>query len=211
MKPYYEHCGIAIFHADCKEIEFSGAVMLTDPPYGISYKSGARRGSTLSMSIIGDEDTSLRDEILKRWTPRPALVFGSWKMPRPAGTHTRLIWDTKGALGMGNLSIPWKPSDQEIYVIGKGFIGRRDSNVISVAPVQSTAANGRQHPHEKPVSLLRLLLEKCPPGTMVDPFCGSGSALVAAKISGRPAVGIEIEERYCEIAARRLSQEVFAL
>lgn len=212
LKPYYTDSSVTIYHGDCRGFSewVSAAVMVSDVPYGIRYKSGARRNK-LADSIQGDADTSLRDWVLEVWGDRPALIFGSWKMPRPAHTHTRLIWDTKGALGMGDLSVPWKPSDQEIYVIGRGFVGRRDSNVLTVAPVQSTAANGRLHPHEKPVELMRMLIEKCPIGVIIDPFMGSGSTLRAAKDLGRRAIGIELEERYCEIAAKRMGQEVLAL
>ena len=137
------------------------------------------------------------------WGDRPALIFGTWRIPRPDGTHTRLIWDTKGALGMGDLSIPWKPSDQEIYVLGKGFQGPRTSNVLRCAPVQSLGYNGRTHPHEKPVDLMGELIRKSP-GTIADPCAGSGSTLVAAVEQDRRAIGVELDERYCEIAAKRL-------
>jgi DNA modification methylase len=210
---FFEGHGVTIYHGDCREIlpdgmqgGMPGAVLVTDPPYGIDYQSGARR-ETLPNSIEGDKDTSLRDWVLELWGDGPALVFGSWKMPRPAATHTRLIWDTKGANGMGDLSVPWKPSDQEIYVLGKGFTGPRTNNVISVAPVQSTARNGRLHPHEKPVTLMRLLLAKCPPDALVvDPFMGSGSTLVAAAELGRRAIGIEVNRDYCGMASVRVRQ-----
>ena len=210
MKPYYEEAGITIYHGDAIAVldEITAEIAVTDPPYGISYNSGARR-DTLAASIVGDEDTSLRDCFLRHWGERPALVFGTWRIPRPAGTRARLIWDTKGALGMGDLSIPWKPSDQEIYVCGQGFTGHRGSNVLRYAPVQSMASHGRLHPHQKPVELLSALIAKCPPyGRILDPFMGSGSTLVAVKKCGRDAIGIDIEERYCEIAANRLRQSV---
>ena len=213
MKPYYEDEWVRLYHGDAMELIPDMAVvpssecfgvLLTDPPYGIAYKSGQRR-DTLADSIVGDEDTELRDYVVSVWGG-PMLIFGSWRVPRPAGTRARLIWDTKGALGMGALDLPWKPADQEIYVLGHGFRGHRDNNVIQCAPVQSMARNGRCHPHEKPVDLLIRLLDKCPPGPVFDPFAGSGSTLVAAKRVGRKALGIEIEERYCEIAAARLAQ-----
>jgi DNA modification methylase len=213
VKSYYEDekAGIVIYHGDCREVlpAFSPllfGVMLTDPPYGISYSSGAER-VTLADSIEGDEDTALRDFALQWWSGRPALVFGSWRAPRPQSTRARLIWDTLGALGMGALDIPWKPADQEIYVLGKGFRGRRDNNVIRYPPVQSLGYNGRVHPHEKPVGLMGLLLAKCPFGPVIDPFCGSGPTLRAAKDAHRPATGIEINEAYAELAANRLQQE----
>jgi site-specific DNA-methyltransferase (adenine-specific) len=206
--PYYADEYVTLYHGDCRIITewLAADVLICDPPYGIEYNSG--RPSTLARSISGDDDTALRDWILEQWGDRPAIVFGTWRISRPAGTRARLIWDTKGALGMGDLSLPWKPSDQEIYVLGKGFAGRRTSNVISCAPVQSMAKNGRLHPHEKPVALLAAddLLGKCPAGDVADPTAGSGSTLVAAKLRGRRAIGVELEESDCENAARRLSQ-----
>jgi DNA modification methylase len=121
-----------------------------------------------------------------------ALVFGSWKAVRPQGTRAVLIWDKGPALGMGALDLPWKPSHEEIYVLGRGFVGARDEGaVICCSPVQSMAKNGRVHPNEKPVQLITRLLKKCPSGTILDPFMG---------------FGIEIEERYFEIACERISR-----
>lgn len=206
-RPYYQDGQVTLYHGDCLKLTewLEADVMLTDPPYGIAYNSGARR-ETLAASIAGDLDTTVRDKALEQWADRPALVFGTWRIPRPPATRARLVWDTKGALGMGDLSIPWKPSDQEIYVLGQGFSGRRDNNVLVCAPVQSMARNGRLHPHEKPVPLLERLLDKCPRGVVADPFSGSGSTLVAARNMGRKAVGVELDERYCEIVAKRLDQ-----
>lgn len=145
-------------------------VLVTDPPYGIDYQS-AHYGS-LPRSIAGDLDTRERDGALAAWGDRPAIVFGSWRRPRPVGTRALLVWDTKGALGMGDLALPWKPSHQEMYVLGSGFTGRRTSDVLTYAPVQARASHGRLHPHQKPVDLLRDLLGKCPPGVVADPFAG---------------------------------------
>lgn len=213
MTPYYSADFVTIYHGDCREIDawdIAGGVMVTDPPYGMAHRSG-RNGAFGDCAIIGDETTEARDVILERWAPRPALVFGRWSVPRPVGTRTVLTWDKGDLLGMGNLSLPWGPTTEEIYVLGSGFVGKRGRSVLrhqAIGPYQQ-ARGERHHPTEKPVELMRDLVSKCPPlATIVDPFMGSGSTLRAAKDLGRSAIGVELEERYCEIAARRLGQEV---
>jgi site-specific DNA-methyltransferase (adenine-specific) len=196
---------VTLYHGDCLEIdEWQEAdVLVTDPPYGYSHSSnwdGKFKGEV----IANDESLAARDSVLRMWNG-PALVFGSWKMPRPNGVHTLLIWDKGDASGMGDLSVPWKPNTEEIYVIGKGFSGRRDSSVIR-GQVVTWASKGREHPNMKPVGLMEKLLEKCPPGVVADPFAGSGSTLIAARNQARRSIGIEIDERYCEMIARRLDQ-----
>lgn len=208
--PYYQDDKVTLFLGDSREHGewLEADVLVFDPPYGVDYNSGRTR-EKLAASILNDKDTTVRDDLLMLWGPRrAALVFGSWKIDRPEWTLARLVWDTKGALGMGDLTIPWKPADQEIYVLGReGWTGKRTNNVLTFAPVQSMAKNGRKHPHEKPLSLMEELLSKTV-GVVADPTAGSGSTLVAAKRLGRKAIGYELDERYCEIAAERLSQGV---
>ena len=206
MKPYYEDDYCTIYHGDCREVDawLEADVLVTDPPYGDKYRSGSMRRTRLARSVQGDESTAVRDEALEQWTG-PALVFGKWRPPRPEGTRMVLVWDKGGALGMGDLSLPWKPDHEEVYVIGSGFAGTRDcGSVLRFPPVQSV---GREHPNEKPVELMAALLAKTV-GVVADPFMGTGPVLRAAKNVGRRAIGVEVEERYCEIAAKRLAQEV---
>ncbi len=85
-------------------------------------------------------------------------------------------------------------------------LGYQIPGVFSI-PAPDTAE--REHITQKPLDLMRWALQPVAPGgIVVDPFCGSGTTLVAAKDTGRRAVGIEMDERSCEVAARRLSQEV---
>lgn len=207
-RPYYQDDAVTLYHGDATELldELAADVLITDPPYGIAYKSGSRR-QTVAASIKGDEDTSLRDAVLNWWGDKPAAVFGSWRRPRPGATKMLLVWDTKGALGMGDTSLPWKPAHQEIYILGKGWHGRRGTDVLTCAPVQSLGYNGRLHPHQKPVDLMGHLIERAPQGVVLDPFAGSGSTLVAAKAAGRKAIGVEEDERYLEVIASRLAQD----
>lgn len=207
MRPYYEDDLVRLYHGDCLEITewLSADVLVTDPPYGYGHASN-RDGPFKGETISNDSTLDARDAALALWCG-PALVFGSWRMPKPAGTHTVLIWDKGDASGMGDLSIPWKPNTEEIYVIGHGFNGARTTSVLR-AGVVTWASKGRAHPNMKPEGLMGGLIAKCPPGTVADPFTGSGSTLVAAKALGRRSIGVELEERYCEIAARRLAQDV---
>ena len=182
--------GAILYSGDCRDVMdmfAECAAILTDPPFGISYQSGHRTGDLWSeKSIRGDQDAEIRDQVLKLLPEVPKLVFGSDKTPRPTGTRMRLIWDKGPALGMGALDLPWKPSTEEIYVLGKGFVGSRDQGaVIYCPPVQSMACNGRRHPNEKPVALLSKLMLKLPNGIVGDPFMGSGSTGEAAVRAGR--------------------------
>jgi DNA modification methylase len=196
---------------DCREVlPTLGKVdaVVTDPPFGIDYRSGYRTDALwVGNAIRNDTTVETRDAALQLLGDAPMLVFGSWKAPRPVDTKMVLTWDKGPALGMGDLSLPWKPSSEEIYVLGSGFVGARDEGaVIYCPPVQSMAKNGRQHPNEKPVELLVRLLKKLPSGLTCDPFMGSGSTGVACVKLGRPFVGCEIEPRYFDIACRRIEE-----
>lgn len=189
-------------------------VVVTDPPYGIEYRSNYATDELWvgGRCIYGDDTVIGRDQFIEefwRLQPNntPMLVFGSRKRPVPPSCRMVLVWDKGPALGMGDLSLPWKPSSEEIYVIGHGFVGKRDeSNVIYCPPVQSMAKNGRVHPNEKPVALIQRLLAKCPEGTVLDPFMGSGSTGVACAKMGRPFIGVECVTEYFEIACRRITE-----
>lgn len=211
MKPYYEDDYVTLYHGDCLEYPelWTGAdVLCTDPPYGIAYQSGWVHGRS-DRPIAGDRSVKVRDSAFSLWGDRPALIFGRWDIQRPAPPRHRLIWSKAPDPGMGDLNFPWGNSDEEIYVYGKGWTGVRGPNVLTVP--KPPVNNRPDHPTPKPVPLMEMLIEKCPPGVVADPFAGSGSTLVAAKRLGRKAIGVELEERYCEIAANRLSQDVLPL
>lgn len=216
MTIYYEDDLVTLYHGDCIELAgfWTGAdVLVTDPPYGVAWKAGQFSNASTpdETTIAGDETLEIRDAALSMWGKRPALVFGSWRMPRPAGTNNRLIWH-KAANIPGMRTQPWFAADEEIYQLGTGFIGKPVQNVI-VTRDRRDGAHGEVakigHPTPKPIGLMERLIEKCPPGLIADPFAGSGSTLIAAKNLGRRAVGIELEEKYCEITAKRLAQDSF--
>jgi site-specific DNA-methyltransferase (adenine-specific) len=118
----------------------------------------------------------------------------------PAGTC--LVWLKRYDEAFGSFL-----SDAETAWMskGRGVYCRRDLS-------NNAIANERVHPTQKPVSLMRWCIEFFPHArTILDPFMGSGTTLRAAKDLGRKAIGIEIEERYCEIAAKRLSQMALPL
>jgi len=209
LKPYYEQDGITIWNCDCLEIvaAIEADAIVTDPPYGVGFSSSM--GGKFDGAVVeGDESTAVRDRVLSLRGDLPAIVFGSWKQPTPHDTKALLVWDKGIHVGMGDLSMPWKPNHEFIYILGGGFEGHRGSGVLSFnAP--SPNFQHQFHPTEKPVALMRELVSKCPADwTILDPFMGSGTTLRAAKDLGRKAIGIEIEERYCETAAKRLQQGI---
>ena len=182
-------------------------VIVTDPPYGI--KQSSNHGASWSgKQIDNDEDTSARDKIVNRFTipiPTPMAIFGSWKRKPPDNTRATLIWDKGPAFGMGDLSFPWKPSFDEIYILGSGWAGKRGEGVLRGHLVVSWESKGRCHQNQKPVSLILQILNKLTVAKIIfDPFLGSGTTAVAAKKLGRHFIGCEINPEYCKIAERRL-------
>lgn len=216
-RPFYSDEFCTIYQGDSREIlpHLDADVMVTDPPYGYAYASN-KVGKFQGQQIANDHDVSARDEVLAAWGDRPALVFGSWKRPRPEATREVLIWHKCNApIGMGDLTIPWGSTQEEIYVLGKWFIPEGKKRSGSVLPHKppvtwsgdKAGAAARLHPNEKPIALMRDLIGKCPPGTIIDPFMGSGSTLRAAKDLGRHCIGIELDPKWCAVAVGRLAQD----
>ncbi len=201
---------MTLYHGDCLTVTewLDADVLVTDPPYGIGYRERYRPGREKRL-IAGDASLDVRDSVLALWGDRPALAFGRWDKPRPEGTRHRLVWDKDLGPGMGDISLPWGNGEEEIYVIGSGFVGRRESNVIRARGYAAGSGSRPDHPTPKPVALMEALIEKCPPGVVADPFAGSGGTLLAARNLGRRVIGVELEERYCELIAKRLAQRTF--
>lgn len=220
MKPYYEDDLVTLYHGNCLDLAeaWAGAdVLVTDPPYGMNFQSNQRKSGKLAR-IVGDADTKERDAALLIWGERrPGLVFGRWSVEPPAHERQRLIWNKGNTPGMGDLRIPWGPAHEEIHLIGSGWDvtatgQKRIGSVITTRSGRGGAAgeeNATGHPTPKPVSLMEALISRTPPGTIADPFAGSGATLVAARNLGRRVVGVELEERHCDTIARRLAQQAF--
>jgi hypothetical protein len=193
MKPYYEENGIVIYHGDCREILPSLPkvdLVLTDPPY-----------------LDGDLSDML--DVLLVLTARIVVTPGkqeSFSWIRRKAPVWEYAWKCSGTSSLGGsacLHILFEP------ILAYGFPKRPlGSDLLDFPLVVDPAASG--HPWPKPMRLFSKLLSHFsdPDETVVDPFMGSGTTLRAAKDLGRKAIGIEIEEKYCEIAANRLRQEV---
>jgi site-specific DNA-methyltransferase (adenine-specific) len=206
VKPYFEENGLTIYHCDCREIlgrlcadGFDAAI--TDPQYGIGedYPSGVDDESSVSLSLY--VLTYLRGT-----AARTALTPGVKNLfiyPKPTWTGS---FSYPAATGKGPWGfVCWQP----ILFYGKDPYGGQGSRPDSMTSNESAGKNG--HPCPKPIGQWKWLVARTTlPGELIlDPFMGSGTTLRAAKDLGRRAIGIEIEERYCEIAAQRLNQEVF--
>lgn len=208
MTPYYQHAGITIYNADCREWFASVPECLridtaiTDPPYGVGF-------TYLSHDDSRPDYWQLIRDVFQRTRAVSDTVMlttgmrNLWMYP-PADWV--LCWAKPGSTRRSDLGgfNEWEP----VFVYGKPRI----FNDFKYLPdcVNHTSGYGKDHPCPKPLALLKWLVSVgCPDGgTVLDPFMGSGTTLQAAKDLGRKAIGVEIEEKYCEIAAKRLSQEV---
>jgi hypothetical protein len=161
--------------------------------------------------IANDLDTSVRDAALRLWGDRMALAFGDLMLSAPTGCRQVLIYrkqpnaGTRGAMG------GWRRDAEAIYLIGPwpsglggqtSIVGTGSRSAGNPSSVQSRYG----HPHAKPVDTMESLIMHTA-GTVADPFAGGGSTLVAAKGLGRRAIGVELEEAYCEGIAKRLAQD----
>lgn len=238
LKPYYndERAGIQIFNCDCRDVlaslEVKVDLVLTDPPYGINYSTNHRKRivaehkkdmSNLLRSGISNDTHATTIELLRDtaeliepllcdtsglyWFTSPCMLDHVLPVLRKWDVANILAWD-KCNCSAGDLDTTYGRQWEAIVYARKGkpnLIGCRDRDVLSVSRGN---VSGYLHPTQKPVRLLRYLIGRHMPDIVLDPFMGSGTTLRAAKDLGVRAIGVEIDESYCEIAAKRLSQEV---
>ena len=210
MTPYFQRDGITIYHADCRDVlptlePGSVDLVLTDPPYGVNFKY---------TDAYQDKEDAYREwmlpvfEEMRRVGKLVMLTTGMrhlWMYPPATWV---MCWAKPGSTrqsALGGFS-EWEP----VLVYGK----RRIWNDFKYLPdAANHSRESGDHPCPKPVRMARWLVAEGSDenALILDPFMGSGTTLRAAMDLGRKAIGIEIEERYCEIAAKRLQQAVLPL
>ena len=223
MKPYYDEDGITIYHGDCLELlpGLSGiGAVVTDPPYGINTKSDGSgklnpwadlcNSALWYREWIGACRQRLEhDGILAsclNWRSLTTFQKAACDLPWPI--ESLAVWD-KEWIGPGG-SRGLRPSYEMISVWLMPSASIEDRGIPDVVRVKWSAHKPSGHPAEKPIELMSWAIGLSPNknGTILDPFMGSGTTLRAAKDMGRRAIGCEIDERWCELAAKRLQQGI---
>lgn len=200
MKPYYEDGSVTIYHGDAREIlpSVEVDVLVTDPPYGINFAGQPTKWQRRAGHLAEAWDEAVADflpSIVDR--ANVSVVWGGnyYALPPSRGW---LAWIKPDAPpSMGSVELAWTSEDRNCRHL--------------IQSIGATNAERVGHPTQKPLRLMAWTIESLPLGDVLDPFMGSGTTLRAAKDLGRNAIGIELEERYCEIAAERCSQEVLDL
>jgi site-specific DNA-methyltransferase (adenine-specific) len=222
--PYYDRDGITIYHGDCREVlsEIASVdLVVTDPPYtfGLNSVSGKlgwgdlMNAASFYADILRKIALSTRPRngaawIFNSWRTFPVIAKASWEAQW--AISSLLVWDKGPEVGMGGTKGLRAQYELVALFLHDGFrITDRSAKDIVNIPWGGSAPR-EFHAAQKPVAifehLMRISLDDS--GLVLDPFMGSGTALVAAKQTGHHAIGIEIEERYCEIAVQRLAQSV---
>jgi site-specific DNA-methyltransferase (adenine-specific) len=231
VQPYYEHGGIAIYHGDCRDflLHLRADHLITDPPYGTDGDNGYGRrqlapgDGRLGHRIANDGDLAVWREALGLIVPRlPKTAWAcAWCSPRHAARREsedimiaaglellgEAIWD-KGGAGLG---YTLRYAHEVVLVARKGGAKTKAPLLSMLRARRSSRAIAGRHPHEKPVGVVWPLVALAGEGVILDPFCGRGSVLRAAKDQGLSAIGIELEERWCEMAAKLLQQEALPM
>lgn len=209
LKPYYEHAGITIYHGDCRDIlpqlETGNIdLILTDPPYGINYDTSHSKykNGISRTSIVGDNEDFDPAHLLG--FQRLMIWGGNCFASKLPDSPKWLAWIKTARddahIRQADMELAWTNCISRPRVYHHLWIG---------AYKASESGQQAQHPTQKPVRLMQWCLQLVSGIKIVcDPYCGSGSVLIAAKHLGMAGIGIEIEEKYAEIAAKRLSQEV---
>lgn len=222
MKPYYEDDRTTIYCGDLRDVPLPKAsvdAVVTDPPFFMPadhFQSRVKwQRSWGDVSVLGTFWATTLDSLLPAIKPTGHfLAFCNGdsypvfypEMYRRFDKCKCLVWN-KGRVGLGRI---WRHQHELIIAARwrESFSDIRGQLYADVITSAATPSKDRQHPVEKPVAMLRPLIEPITPedGVVLDPFMGGGSTLLAARSLGRRAIGIEIEERYCEVAASRLAQ-----
>lgn len=218
MKPYYEDAAVTIYHGDAREFAaliHDADVFVTDPPYGVEGGRGgqARERGKARYDAGAWEDTPayidavivpiIRDAIF--WAQRGAVTPGVRCLTLYPEAADMGGFFTPASVGVG----PWGfQTIHPILYYGRDY--RAGIGALPTGRILTEPAERNGHPCPKPIGAWRWLIEKVsqPTELIIDPFMGSGTTLRAAKDCGRRAVGIEIDERWCEIAAKRMAQGV---
>lgn len=226
MKPYYQDDAVTIYHGDCRDIlpTLEYDAVITDPPYGVNFKvkraklkgdvTRERRGS-YSFDDTPEYISDVVVPVLEQCMAHAKAVVVTpgtrslWLYP-PADDVGCFYSAAGTGLGRWGFSC-----SQPILYYGSDPYQRTGQGCRPNSMGQSypNDANASSHPCAKPIKIVQWLINRASlPGEIIlDPFMGSGTTLRAAKSYNRRAIGIELEERYCEEAVSRMAQEVLAL
>jgi len=211
--PYYDQDGITIYNADCRKVLpwiEPVDLLLTDPPYGIGADKNLRANKQPGKALAPSNDYGVGDwdsEPPPRWlldaaqdAAGNAILWGGNYYGLPSSSCW-LVWDKdNGDNGYADCELAWTNLTRAVRKFKWKWQGMLQENM-------GDKKEHRVHPTQKPLALMRWCLSLVEDAeTVLDPFAGSGTTLVAARLEGRKAIGIEISEKYCEAAAKRLDQ-----
>ena len=210
MKPYYEDKWVKIYHGDCREIlpqlDVKVDLVLTDPPYGISLDlsllsnwrvNHLKPPMGVTDKIVGDEGMDVN--FLFEYPLRAIFGFPYIYDTKATGW---LVWDKQPGIDADRtLTTPCEMASTTLW---RGF---RIVRCMWAGYLRDNGEYRYKHPTQKPQKVIDYIINKSH-GLILDPFLGSGTTCYCAKKLNRYSIGIEIEEKYCEIAAKRCMQEV---